>query len=223
MNGKHAFTLVELLVVIAIIAILAALLLPVISSAKARAQRTACLNNLRQINLGVLIYADENSETLPEQQVNSTNYICYFYRELVKGYVGLSRSSSPADKLFICPAEVVTPTYSLPSQDAGADFSSYTFNPYLDGGKVTSILYPVKTLLVMEFPAMFGFSWHQPRSPDFLVADANGALHVAYTNALNEVGFMDGHISYIKIYNDGKTISADYNPPAGYDYQWSGD
>lgn len=60
-----AFTLVELLVVIAVIAILAALLLPVLSSAKERARRTACLNNLRQFNLGLIMYGHDNRDRLP--------------------------------------------------------------------------------------------------------------------------------------------------------------
>ena len=61
-----AFTLMELLVVIAIIAILAALLLPALASAKESGRRAACLNNLRQIAIGINMYAvDNNDYVLP--------------------------------------------------------------------------------------------------------------------------------------------------------------
>ena len=61
---KRAFTLVELLVVIAIIAILAALLFPVLSRAKGAARRTACISNTRQINLALRMYADDHEDTI---------------------------------------------------------------------------------------------------------------------------------------------------------------
>lgn len=62
---RRGFTLIELLVVIAIIAILAAILFPVFAKAREKARQTACLSNMKQVGMGLMMYVSDYDETMP--------------------------------------------------------------------------------------------------------------------------------------------------------------
>jgi prepilin-type N-terminal cleavage/methylation domain-containing protein len=217
MNKNRAFSLVELLIVIAIIGILASLLLPALRQANEKSRRTACLNNLRQVNLAIRLYADDYADSLPALPTPNPypNGVGAYYKQLVKGYLGLTGPPSPSEKVFICPSDRL-----LGSQIWHA-FTSYTFNGYevgpggiprITGQKLDSIKEPTKAVLVGEWPAFFGGSWHPVITQD-------------YANAKNVLSFVDGHAGPTRIYWDGVSDSdpCDYEPPSSYDYNWDGE
>jgi prepilin-type N-terminal cleavage/methylation domain-containing protein len=101
------FTLIELLVVIAIIAILAAMLLPALSAAKQKAWATQCLSNLRQVGLGMKMYADDNNGFYPESgpviqwdQIDPTTKHYSWMQQIVSYTVNTNIYHCPANQQF---------------------------------------------------------------------------------------------------------------------------
>lgn len=194
------------------------------------------------------MYSDDSMDSSPSPgTTNDANVAGLYagYKELMKNYVGLAGASSSRDRLFACPADMFFPNFVTNGPPPMgyvrqslhdvpfSSFSSYMFNggdnvtrdfetfkvtlPGLTGVKLSSIKHPTRTVLVAEYSAAVPWSWHEPSS------------RLMFNDAKNIVSFADGHVSYIKIFWNstpypGGTMSlaVQYDPPASYDYQWSG-
>ncbi len=143
-SAKKAFTLIELLVVIAIIAILAAILFPVFGRARENARRTSCLNNIKQIGLGLMQYSQDFDEILvpyrntkpnpfasdPRIASESQTRAASFFNQLLEPY-------TKSSQVFACPSNPnswvnidTTGGYADPNFRSYGGQNSYAVNNY---------------------------------------------------------------------------------------------
>jgi prepilin-type N-terminal cleavage/methylation domain-containing protein/prepilin-type processing-associated H-X9-DG protein len=196
---SRAFSLIELLVVIAIIAILAAMLLPALGSAKSRAHNTVCLNNLRQLGVAVRTYSDENNnrmpsaEILPTQPIDSGRplpRIC----DVLAPYLGKTAGTNAnTTTVFKCPKDDVNLF--------GLEGSSYEWNAELNGRRIdetkTAKIFMVwqengapaqSTNMVLRFP---------PETTPLLLDYED--FHPRLPKSGKNVVYMDGHVAVLDV------------------------
>jgi prepilin-type N-terminal cleavage/methylation domain-containing protein/prepilin-type processing-associated H-X9-DG protein len=203
---KRGFTLVELLVVIAIIALLMSILLPALNRAREQGKRAACLNNLKQLTLGWIMYADENDDKIVSAQ---TSLNCWVYwpgrsaseQERIDGIKsGLLFPYCPNVKLYKCPTGVRGEVVTYAIVDA---LNGYDAIPGAEGQvlkKRMQIRRPGMRVVFLDEGRLSPTSWtiwyDQERWWDQITA-----RHGDGTN----FSFVDGHSEYWK-WKDPRTI-----------------
>ena len=208
MHSRRAFTLIELLVVIAIITILAALLLPALHRAKAKAVQTQCISNQRQVGLALQMFLDDHNDQLPPGDTNSlflTELPIYaesgeFNRHLgyhLASYISLPRPETLAGKTNLIPI-MLCPAYlrGLPNNtEAG-------YNPTTDN--FTHAYCFTLSRYVLKPPWGLPFGWAAANNPSMKLAE------IAALKPLNEAWAM-ADLDW-EVPGDAKSLGIDRTP-----------
>lgn len=209
---RQGFTLIELLVVIAIIAILASLLLPALSRAKEQAKRSACINNIRQLTLSALMYANDRESYLPSPgSTHAPYWVGTRFRDLLVDGYDLQR------EMFYCPSNFGwnrDDFWGWSASDAVIGYfyfgneKRYTDNRAFYRGVFMTApdrepAFPRKTtdnpfyqVLWTDLTRKWQDSWDRPGDPDPLTRGVNHQAHGNAGPAGSNQGFLDGHVEW---------------------------
>jgi prepilin-type N-terminal cleavage/methylation domain-containing protein/prepilin-type processing-associated H-X9-DG protein len=187
---QSGFTLIELLVVIAIISILAAILLPVLSSSRRKAQRIECANHLRQINMATVMYCQDNDDHLPFAWYNESNPEINNFYSLLTPVLLAAEFDGYSDfdyKVYVCPVRQREPLVGPNPMRISYGMNAYNSVQFPDPKtrRMGQVPNPSERVLVADL----AFPYNHPPLQT-LAANQVGYKHGARANLM----FFDGHV-----------------------------